>query len=287
MEVRFRMASGALQRFARRITLRTVRFPQAEEGVVMTEFIIVAPLFVFLITGTIQFMGISHADALLQYANFMAARTGIVHYEPIMQGWDPTAGGNKKQALVNKMDKAAEHAFGPIFRSIAGYEELGEGDRPISNAPVGIFDVRVSPGTIQLPTSQYEYLPVWLTTETEVDMGLPWPWVGRVFQAIHVNAPAPTSQEQISRGLDPFSTLSEPPQMASMYYGEVPYIIVKSDAYLDLRTSDTQARQFLFPFNITGGQYKRIDHNTLSEQNVTLGSSSPQPLALPIQARLR
>ena len=55
-----------LRRFMRMIFVRTLRFPEQEEGAVMVEFVIVAPLFMFLVMASLQWAGIAHADAMLQ-----------------------------------------------------------------------------------------------------------------------------------------------------------------------------------------------------------------------------
>ena len=110
--------------------MRSLRLGSDQEGVVMTEFIIVAPLFCLLVVGTIQIMGLEHADALLQHANFMAARAGSVHYERIRtDDYRHDLGREMTSAQMVKlrdiMEDAAEFAMGPLHARLAGFTELG------------------------------------------------------------------------------------------------------------------------------------------------------------------
>jgi hypothetical protein len=270
-----------MDRTVRRLFIRSIRFIKAEEGVVMTEFTIIDPLFVFMITGTIQFMGIAHADAMIQYANYMAARAGIVHYESSMNNWNPEYQGTA--GLTQVMEEAAEHAMGPFYQPIVGYEQGMDPNRPILMAPAGAMDIRAFPGTINLGNNA-RYNPIWLTSELEVDLGLPYPWVGRVMQAMHVGAdPIESEEEAAARGMDPFANRSEPGEMQTMYYGDMPFIVVRSDAYLDTRNDITENRTPAYPFNQTGGFYARLNGST----NTLGNQAEPHPIALPVQSRGR
>lgn len=290
------MKPNAIERFARTMVMRTLRLPKAEEGAVMTEFIIIAPLFVFLVTGTIQFMGIAHADALLHYSQFMAARAGAVHYERIaMDGYskdfDVELGSGAVGDLKEVMEDAAARAFGPLHRPIAGHTDLslGVANRPILNSPVGVMDVRVNPGYVQLSSNQFPNLPYWVTAETEIDLGLPFPWVGRVIQAMHVVAtPVADEQAAIGKGFDPFANESEPAAMNQMMYGDMPYIVMYGDAFVDMRASDSDPRSLMFPFRETAGQYRRSTNGgSFSDRTLQTDANVPHPSVYPLQMRRR
>jgi Flp pilus assembly pilin Flp len=74
---RRRRNSGEAPDFGRAVN----RFIKDEDGQSMVEFVIVMPLFLFLVLAIIQFMLIANAAYFVNYANFMAMRTAVAHYE--------------------------------------------------------------------------------------------------------------------------------------------------------------------------------------------------------------
>lgn len=301
----------------RRMLVRLFRFHKEEEGAVMVEFAIVAPLFIFMITGTIQLMGIAHADAVLQYANYMALRAGVVHYENINKRWDPDRNSSSSAAtrlnkdLTKEMEAAAWHAMGPFSNSIAGFESLSSLpnitgspmsipglDRPISNAPAAAFNVQVTAGTLDV-TNQSKFMPIWLTSQTRVDLGLPMPWVGRVIAVmsrINSTTPNPTEQQMTQHGNDPFSNVSEPFSMiaadliANAY--SMDWMPITSDAYLDQRNNNYENRVVLWP--LQGRSITVHFDNGLAPwssashpANINTDNHRTQPITMPVQSRFR
>ncbi|MCC6547755.1 pilus assembly protein [Candidatus Sumerlaeota bacterium] len=300
------MASN-LKHGRRHMIVRLLRFHKEEQGAVMVEFAIIAPLFIFLITGTIQLMGMSHADSLLQYANFMALRAGTVHYENIARGWDPNRSGGSETSRLNDkltevMEDAAWHGLGPFASGIAGYEDLSSVptvagirtplSRAISHAPAAAFNIDVTAGRIDLGAQQ-RYLPIWLTSQTRIDLGLPMPWVGTAIAGVQRTdqSDAPTPQEMAQRGMDPFSNVNNPFTVtddAKRVLYNMDFIPLTSDANLDRRTDNYQKRTVMWPLNVGGitvfhGGPGTATHGTTIDD----GAARTQPAALPIQSRFR
>lgn len=280
----------ALRRFTRLIFVRTLRFPAQEEGAVMVEFVIVAPLFMFLVMASLQWAGIAHADAMLQYANFMSARAGAVHYEAMSKGWNDTGGGNFQENLTEKMEAAAGHAMGPLYRRLPGFRPVADEAlsstttwplrRVLTSAPTAVLDLRVTPGTV---ATNSEYLPTWMSSRTEVDLGLPFPWVGAVIELMFRNAATPTVNQAQRLGNDAFATQNPPVFIRPLNYIDFPFITMRSDAFLDTRNSNTEARWIAWPFNAAGNSFR-----DLNGTNVNINSSPiAHPAAYPIQARFR
>jgi len=278
-----------LRRFTRQIFVRTLRFPAQEEGAVMVEFVIVAPLFMFLVMASLQWAGIAHADAMLQYANFMSARAGAVHYEAMAKGWNDT-GGDFQEALTEKMEAAAGHAMGPLYRRLPGFRPITDEAladttiwplrRVLTSAPTAVLDLRVTPGTV---STNSEYLPEWMVSRTEIDLGLPFPWVGNVIELMFRNAATPTVNQAQRLGNDAFGTVNPPIFFRPLNYSDFPFITIRSDAFLDTRNDNTQARWISWPFNAQGNAFRDLDGNTVNIHD----SPIAHPTAYPIQARFR
>jgi Flp pilus assembly pilin Flp len=276
-----------MDRIARRVSVRLIRFPKEEGGAVMVEFAIIAPFFFFMIFGCIQLMGVAHADAMLQYANYMGLRAGSVHFEPVEKGF------SKDGNIENVMREAVRHALGPLSWKIAEYPgpSGAVADRAISTSPVEIFedDIKVVAGVIDLGADHHPGLRKWLTARTEVKVRMGIPWIGRVLQAIQLRV-APydhqaEAQKLVGRGIDPFATIQEPPGMAPV--GKISWLTLRSDAYLDNRA---------FLFDGAGQRVPRTFSWPLSTTNGTVqGTSGPitydlneaHPAAFPIQRRFR
>ena len=295
----------SLKHGRRRVVIRLLRFNGEEGGAVMVEFAIIAPLFIFLITGTIQLMGIAHADSMMQYANFMALRAGAVHYENIEKRWDPNknSSGDVNQRLNNDLTKvmedAAWHGFGPFASGIAGYENLSSVpnmtgirtplDRAISHAPAAVFNIDVTAGTMSV--ANQKYLPRWITSQTGVDLGLPMPWVGTAIAALGRTTGSPTEQEMAARGMDPFSNVNDPfdagYKTKRTLYG-MDFIPLTSDANLDQRTDNWQTRSVMWPLNGTSIQVHHGGGGTATHgNNIDTGAQRAQPATMPIQSRFR
>lgn len=287
--------------------VRMLRFHKEEQGAVMVEFAIIAPLFIFLITGTIQLMGMTHADSLLQYANFMALRAGTVHYENIARNWDPDrSGGSEADRLNNKltevMEDAAWHGLGPFASGIAGYEDLSSvpivlgvrvpNSRAISHAPAAAFNIDVTAGRISMPGEQ-RYLPNWLTSQTKIDLGLPMPWVGTAIAGLQRTdqSDAPTPQEMAQRGMDPFSNVDNPFSASDdvkrgLY--NMDFVPLTSDANLDRRNDNYEDRTVMWPLNVGGiNVFHGGSGSATYGSTIDTGASRTQPAALPIQSRFR
>lgn len=288
MKSQIKELDDKMKEFTRHVFIRLIKFPAEENGAVMVEFIIVAPLFLFLIVSILQFMAIAHVDALLQYANFMALRSGIVHYELIdikdkigMSSEDP------QEELTRIMEDAAWRAMGPVAHSIPGYEDIyPEEDRPLPGSPAGIMQsdnkrgLRVKTQMINV-SDDCPFLPFWLSSSTEIDVGMAFPFVGRVIEALSLGFDYPkTEDESLEYNMPAFSaplsgaitaadrhTLSQHrlkyPNM------NISWITLKSDAFLDLRESSSEDRWIPWPIN----------------KNPGLSERDPQPMVLPIQTR--
>jgi len=57
------------------------RFVDDQDGQSMVEFVVVLPVFLFLVMGIVQFMMITNAAYMLNYGNFMAMRTAVANWE--------------------------------------------------------------------------------------------------------------------------------------------------------------------------------------------------------------
>ncbi len=276
-----------MDRLARRVTCRLIRFPSDQGGAVMVEFAIIAPLFLFMVLGSIQLMGVAHADAMLQYANFMGLRAGAVHYEPISKGFS-NAG-----SVESVMKEAVRHSLGPLTQKIAEYPGPSNAnqDRAISTSPVEILeeDITVLAGVIDLGGSYHPSLRQWLTSRTEVKVRMGIPWVGRVMQAVQLRATKfnhdAEVQKLVARGIDPFAVEVEPPGMAPV--GEPSWITLRSDAYLDDRAfifdigGNFTPRKFRWPLNTTNGSVQGTSGGFSYDVN------EAHPAAFPIQRRYR
>lgn len=280
LEVMWTMA-GALDRQVRRAFFRLLRFPGEEGGAVMTEFIIVAPTFLFLVIGTIQYMGIAHADAMLQHANYMACRAGIVHYESIARRWDPVRRGPAGREMADLMARAARHSMGPLDHLLGGYTRLGLDQdsqrRPLPYAPTGVLDLRVHPSLVAT-APETPYMPLWLASQTDLDLGLPMPWVGACIQAIHRHARELTVEEAVQHGMDAYAT-AQPAEATSLdeRYG-MNWVTLRSNASLDRRRSDQEPIQRHWPVDSA--------HQVIPLANPTPLVDEALPIALPIQQRL-
>ncbi len=277
-----------MDRLARRVTVRLLRFPREEGGAVMVEFAIVSPLFLFMVLGCIQLMGVSHADAMLQYANFMGLRAGSVHFEPVTKGFSQE--GN----IERVMEEAVRHALGPITQKIAEFPGPAgsNADRGISTSPVEIYedDIEVVAGVIDLGDSYNPSLRKWLTSRTEVKVRMGIPWIGRVLQAIQLRVGPydheSDQQKLVARGIDPFATVQEPPGMAPV--GQISWLTLCSDAYLDNRpfifspAGQRTPRTFSWPLNTTNGTVGGINGS-----GYTFDVNEAHPAAFPIQRRYR
>jgi hypothetical protein len=296
---------NSLKHGRRRVIIRLLRFNEEQGGAVMVEFAIIAPLFIFLITGTIQLMGISHADSLMQYSNFMALRAGAVHYENIEKRWDPNknSSGDVNQRLNTDLTKVMEdavwHGFGPFASGIAGYENLSSvpnmtgirtgTERAISHAPAAVFNIDVTAGTLSV--ANQKYLPRWISSQTRVDLGLPMPWVGTAIAGLHRTAGAPTEQEMAARGMDPFSNVNNPftaddETKRALY--SMDFIPLTSDANLDQRSDNWEARSVMWPLNSTSIQVHHGGTGAATHgNNIDTGAQRAQPATMPIQSRFR
>ncbi len=279
-----------MRRYSRLVMLRTLKFPKAEDGAVMVEFVIVAPLFLFLVMAIMQWTGIAHADALLQYGNFMSARAGAVHYEAMSKNWDG-GGTNFKTRLQDKMEDAAGHAMGPIYRQIHGFRsataiasstiDLWPLRKVVGSAPVAVLDLNVKAGTVE---SGLEYMPTWIVSQTEIDLGLPFPWVGSIIELMFRNAAGPaTAQQAAQMGMDPFATPNPPFFVRPPNYSDFPFIKMRSDSFLDTRNPAFTGRWIAFPFSAAGNAYRDLDGNTVNVGNNPIA----QPIAYPAQIRFR
>lgn len=273
-----------MKRVARQILVRTLRFGADESGAVMAEFVIITPLFLFLILGIIQFMGIAHADSMLQYANFMAARTGIVHYEAMSHGWNTDAGGvgSWRTNLEDKMEEGAKTAFGPLYKMIPGDFDTPYGagyDGPLATSPAAIWKDSIDLEVGVVATTGMERVPYWLTCRTQVDMKLGTPWVGRIIEVI---ARGGKDNFETKKGIDPFLSKGEPAGMSSI--DEAARWTVKSDNFMDLRNvtvtmTEAPARELPWPLSTTGGYTK------LEGGSETIEAHDPHPVVMPIQFR--
>lgn len=271
-----------MKRVARQLLVRSLRLAGDESGAVMAEFVIITPLFLFLILGIIQFMGIAHVDAMLQYANFMAARTGIVHYEAMSQGWNTDAAGNWKTALEDKMEEGAKTAFGPYYAMIPGDFDTPYGagyDGPLPTGPAAVWkdSIEIEAGVVR--TTGMERVPLWLTSRTQVDMKLGTPWVGRIVEVI---ARGGKDDFEKTKGTDPFLSTGEPAGMSAIE-GAARWT-VKSDNFMDLRDvnvgmAEAPARQLPWPLSTTGN-FQKLDGGL-----ETIEDHDPHPVVMPIQFR--
>ncbi len=276
-----------MDRMARRVSVRLIRFPSEKGKTMMVEFAIIAPFFFFMIFGCIQLMGVAHADAMLQYANYMGLRAGSVHYEPVTKGF------SKQGNIENVMREAVRHALGPLSWKIAEYPgpSGAAADRAISTSPVEILeeDIKVVAGLIDLGGGHHPTLRKWLTARTEVKVRMGIPWVGRVLQAIQLRV-APydhkaEAEKLVGRGIDPFATVQEPPGMAPV--GQISWLTLRSDAYLDNRPFIFDAagqrvpRAFSWPLSTTNGMVQG------ASGPITYDVNEAHPAAFPIQRRFR
>lgn len=274
-----------LERRRRRMVLRFLRLGKEEEGAVMVEFIIVAPLFLFVVLGILQLMGVAHTSAILQYANYRALRTGIVHYEPIMQGWGPYARMDPTQRealLIERMQLSAEQSLGPIYQPLAGYEDLARAaDRPIRHAPTPVLDVRMDVGVIEVVESSPN-LPHWLTSQLHVDVGMPYPFVGRAIETLHLGlSNLETPGDFASRGFHPAARTADAP--ADRPNRAMAWITLSSDSRLDTRKSFADEYWLSWPF--TDGEASPVGNPSL--ENITFDPRRRLPATLPVQTRLR
>ena len=291
-----------IEHLSRRAVVRALRLPKDEGGAVMTEFIIVAPFFCFLVVGTIQIMGLAHADALLQYANFMAARAGSVHYERIRTddyrhdlGREMNA--SQMQKLRDVMEDAAEFAMGPLHAPLAEFRELGNAGiletTPIYSSPVDVFEITVYPGEIRLDPNTYKHNHRWITSRSEAKIAMGYAFVGNAIQAVHLEAnpiDVEDTQEFAERSFDVFGTTPDfvaQVQAAIMKHRGMPYIVTSSDAFMDTRQNDGEDKELRWPFSATGGSYKELRGGSFSNQTLETGPADPQPIALPIWDRHR
>lgn len=271
-----------MKRVARTVLIRTLRFAGDESGAVMAEFVIITPLFLFLILGIIQFMGIAHVDSMLQYANFMAARTGIVHYEAMSQGWNTDAGGGWQTSLKDKMEDGAKTALGPYYKMIPGDFETPYGpgyDGPLPTGPAAVWkdSIDIEAGVVK--DASMERVPLWLTSRTKLDMKLGTPWVGRIVEVI---ARGGKDNFETEKGTDPFLSKGEPAGMSAIE-GAARWTVT-SDNFMDMRNVtvnmlEAPARDLPWPLSVSGG-YQRLDGGT-----ETIEAHDPQPVVMPIQFR--
>lgn len=267
----------------------------------MVEFLIVAPLFMFLITGTIQMMGISHAHSLLQYGNFLAVRTGIVHYERMAHGFADGGRAPEDDELVEDMTDLMRdsviHGLGPLYRDplprIPGIELPDFLDPPwISPVVVeqpGLLaslvrpNVRLQWGVVNVPEDSPR-MPQWLFARSEIDLGLGMPFAGQVIEAVQMNIAAPDEQGAVAAGFDALSPADPEWQSGlvnSILHPDIydyPYIQLSSDASLDLR--ERSYRQAFFGYELLEENWVPWPLTEISAETVTVYHDNTGALGL-------
>jgi hypothetical protein len=317
----------------RKVVVKALRLASSEDGAVMVEFLIVAPVLLFLITGTIQMMGISHAHALLQYGNFMAARTGIVHYERLAHGWNTEDGNEPSEAelkgeMTELMRGAVEKGLGPLHReTTVGSLIVGGSDLFGVSIPTDVKQFLsppwISPVVIEQPPLPFSLLrrnvrldwgvinvhedsprvPQWLYVQTEVDVGMGFPFASSVIEGVHKGLSTKSEQRAVATGFDALT--GEDPNLfgeAVLFFTHpdvygYPYIVMRSNSALDLR-SNSRKETFFGLLSSLEENWEPWPLTERDDSSVTISESeflfpaipffekeTAQPAVLPIQLR--